>query len=657
MRKPKFLKNLPSFAQWQQLPQLLPRKERMLVAVLALVLISSGVLLLRALYETVTIEIPSIGGQLTEGMVGSPRFLNPLYAEANDVDRDLVRLVYSGLFRFTETGELVPDLAERVTVQGEGRFYEVELKEGVKWQDGAPFSADDVVFTIATIQDPASKSSVRANWIGVNVQKLSSMRVRFELQDPYAPFLERLTLPLLPAHIWKNVSMENLPLSGFNLQPVGTGPYQVTAVHQDKKSGAVREITLKSNPHTLRPPFLERLTFKFYDTQEELRKAVGRREVESFAIPSYGEPFPQRGEVYDFTLPRYFAVFFNLSSKGSIEEDNVREALRSSIDKSRLIEQVFGGKARQVCSPVLPSLFEISAPEHPQEFDPARALALLEQEGFVKTEGGIVLPPAPPTNFQSRLVTGSTGEEVRRLQECLSQDPALYEEGTVSGYFGPLTKEAVVRFQEKYASEILAPEGLKKGTGTVGPSTRTKLNEICGESQGETTPLRLTLSFPEHPLLEKVAENLKAQWEELGIRIILSSSPSPDFTREVLKERNYEMLLFGEILGVTPDPFPFWHSSQGQDPGLNLSVYENKNVDRLLEALRQESGEEKRKETLEELQEEILSDAPALFLYDIPYSYELPQKVKGVNAHLIGDPSHRFDGAENWYVETKRVGK
>jgi hypothetical protein len=81
--------------------------------------------------------------------------------------------------------------------------------------------------------------------------------------------------------------------------------------------------------------------------------------------------------------------------------------------------------------------------------------------------------------FTSTLKLGMTSNEVKLLQQCLATDSAVYPEGKASGYFGTLTKAAVVRFQEKYASEILTPSGLTKGTGTVGTSTRAKLNAIC----------------------------------------------------------------------------------------------------------------------------------------------------------------------------------
>ena len=157
--------------------------------------------------------------------------------------------------------------------------------------------------------------------------------------------------------------------------------------------------------------------------------------------------------------------------------------------------------------------------------------------------------------------------------------------------------------------------------------------------------------------MEETAQLLKEQWEEFGIEVeILIYSPS-ELERDVIKSRNYETLLFGEILGTIPDPFPFWHSSQIQDPGLNLSIFESEAADRLLERARKEIDEEKRAEFYEELQDILLDAAPAIFLYDINYTYFVSEQVKGIQEKVIADPSKRYSGIEDWYIKTKRAWK
>ena len=191
----------------------------------------------------------------------------------------------------------------------------------------------------------------------------------------------------------------------------------------------------------------------------------------------------------------------------------------------------------------------------------------------------------------------------------------------------------------------------------VGTSKRSKLNKICFTQSQESTPTHITISTVNQFTLEETAQLLKEQWEEFGIEVeILIYSPS-ELERDVIKSRNYETLLFGEILGTIPDPFPFWHSSQIQDPGLNLSIFESEAADRLLERARKEIDEEKRAEFYEELQDILLDAAPAIFLYDINYTYFVSEQIKGIREKVIADPSKRYSGIEDWYIKTKRAWK
>ena len=127
--------------------------------------------------------------------------------------------------------------------------------------------------------------------------------------------------------------------------------------------------------------------------------------------------------------------------------------------------------------------------------------------------------------------------------------------------------------------------------------------------------------------------------------------------QDYIKPRAYDILLFGEVLGSIPDPFSFWHSSQKRDPGLNLSDYENKDADKLLEEARQSLDPETRRQKYEKFQDILIGDAPAVFLYNPNYLYPITKDIKGINIKFITDPSKRFSDIENWYIKTKRAWK
>lgn len=657
---------LPSFYQWTELPSVLSKVEKILFSVFILGFFASLIFLLNSFYTAHTHIVPARGGEIVEGIVGSPRFINPVYSEANDPDRDLVELIFSGLLQYNSADKLVRDLAADFPIEEvEGTVFVVDLKENVVWHDGKPFGADDVIFTVQTLQDPKYKSPIRANWVGVEVEKISDFRVRFTLAEPYAPFLERLTVKIMPAHIWKDITPENFALSVFNLQPVGTGPYKFVSLSREK-TGAIKEIVLAANKqHHKKPPFIESIILRFFETGDTLAQEATGGNLNAFSLgaPNHISNTQTASFVsYSFSFPRYFALFFNLNppeKQEVVTNRNIRKALTLITDKEAIQSQLLGEYGRVVSSPLLPEIFGFQLPENVQSKDPEAALKLLEDEDYMKREDGklVKIPPQISGEFQSRLKEGSQGTEVTNLQTCLTTDPEVYPEGQVTGLFGPLTKRAVIKFQEKYAEEVLTPSGLTSGTGVVGPSTRAKLNEICFEQSQEPILLQITITTVDQFPLKETAQLLAEQWEEFGIQVEVLTYAPTEIERDVIKPRAYETLLFGEILGKIPDLFPFWHSSQIKDPGLNLSSLENDDADKLLERARKETDPQERTEIHEQLQEILLQETPAIFLYDINYTYFVSNEVKEIQEQVISDPSKRFSGITEWYMKTKRAWK
>jgi ABC-type transport system substrate-binding protein len=658
----------PSVSQWTQLYQVLTPKEKLALPGLIFVFLFSLFFFGNGLYTANTKIVPAKGGEITEGIIGSPRFLNSVYADTNDADRDLIQLLYSGILKYNSEGELMPDLAaEYPEITEGGKVITVSLKENILWHDGTPFGADDILFTINTILDPAYKSPIRANWIGVDIEKVSDHKIRFHLLDPYAPFEERLTLKILPMHIWGTITPENFALTPLNLQPVGTGPYQLTNIDQ-ARSGFIHEVQLKAyDDYHLEGPFIESLTIRFFQNEEDIIREVNRGTLQSFSLAAIDNLNQMNNPVfndYSFRLPRYFALFFNLSApNGQTQTENleIRNALQLLIDKEQLQTNVFRGEAIIVHSPFLPSLFGFSEPAFIPEANQEQALLLLEEQGYTKEQGIIGKPQLTGDALSQDLQKGDNGEDVRRLQQCLANPPAggpeVYPDGTINGNFGPKTQQAVIRFQEKYADEVLAPINIRKGTGKAGPLTREKLNTLCFAQDGDYTPLTVSIATIDRSPLIEVAQELKRQWEAAGLQIHIQTFSAQELERDIIKPREYQTLLFGEVLGKIPDPFPFWHSTQTVTPGLNLSSYENKSVDKLLDSARKELDSEKRAELFSEAQGLLLKDTPALFLYDIPYRYFVSKEVQGVHSPSNGitDPSQRFAGITEWFVKTKRT--
>lgn len=655
MKHIKGIKKLLTPNGWGSFFSLLDRKEKAAFLFFFFLFFASFVFLLRDLYLKKTKIIPAAGGSFVEGQVGHPQFINPVYGNS-DVDRDIIELVFSGLMKYNDKGEIVPDLAREYKVLDGGKVYEFKLKDNIFWSDGKRVTSDDVVFTVKTIQNPEIKSPFFADWLGVEIEKIDSQRVRFKLKSPYGPFLERATLKIIPKHIWKDISAKNFPLVSFNLKPVGSGPYQFVGLSRNNK-GEVLSLDLVANKNYYgQVPHIPQVSFRFFDSQDDLIKAINSGEVSGGVLTmpvkiSDGEKWNE----FRFLLPRYFAVFFNPQKAEFFSDKQVRKALNLATDKKEILEKIVDNQGEIVSSPLLPQIYGFKNPTTTLSFDLEEAKTILTSAGYVEKEGKRVkiVKKEPAFRLTKTLGPGDEGKEVEELQRCLARDKDIYPLGKITGSFGVLTKKAVIRFQKKYKEDISKIVGRQiKCSGFVGKGTRTKLNEICFKEEEQVIPLEFTLTTADQPLLKKTALLIKEQWEKLGVEVTIKTLSISDLEREI-KSHNYQALLFGEGMGNIPDPFPFWHSSQ-TDFGLNLAYYKNKKADELLIEGRATLSPEVRARKYEQLQEIILEDAPAVFLYNPAELYFLSKEIKGVKIGTMPDPSKRFSEINNWYIETKR---
>ncbi len=174
---------------------------------------------------------------------------------------------------------------------------------------------------------------------------------------------------------------------------------------------------------------------------------------------------------------------------------------------------------------------------------------------------------------------------------------------------------------------------------------------------GKRFSLKFDLFLVKQAELEKTAEIIKKNWGKIGIKLNIKAMKPQELFQEHIEKRNYDILLFGQDISLIPDPYPFWASSQKEYPGLNLSLYQNPDVDKILENARIENDKNKRKQLLQEFQLKITEDIPAIFLYSPNYIYAVRKEIKGIEGKYINDVSKRFIGIENWYINEKRVPK
>ena len=205
-------------------------------AVIALLGIALLVALLSySAFSFTTVTVPDRGGAFVEGVAGNPQYLNPLLSQNNEVDQEMTALLFSGLTRLDEQGNVVPDLAESFTLSPDGLTYDFRLRSGLYWHDGAPVSAADVLYTVGAMQSEAfpGVSWLKTLWSTVEATAPDGpdgLAVRFKLKQSFAPFLDYTTIGLLPAHLWEKVPVADMKSRQLNTRPVGTGPFQLKQI-------------------------------------------------------------------------------------------------------------------------------------------------------------------------------------------------------------------------------------------------------------------------------------------------------------------------------------------------------------------------------------------------------------------------------------------
>ncbi len=170
-------------------------------------------------------------------------------------------------------------------------------------------------------------------------------------------------------------------------------------------------------------------------------------------------------------------------------------------------------------------------------------------------------------------------------------------------------------------------------------------------------PLELTITVPQIDFLTKTADILQQQWQAAGIKLNIVTQPADQIGASTIKNRDYEMLLYGNVLGRSSDLFSFWHSSERFYPGLNLAIYNNKSADSLIESIRQNLDPDSRTQQFNTLLSTIVGDYPAVFLYSPDYLYIASKNLHGLDSGFIAEPADIWRIAGKWYLNTARVLK
>jgi len=552
------MKSLPSFKQLKYLKRLLDKKERKIIFYLFWLGLISLIGLLFSLYLQNSEVKPSYGGIYSEGLIGQPKFINPVLVN-NDIDLTISSLIFSGLFKYDINNELQSDLAKTLPTEINEENQVICLKPNILWHDKEKLTIADLIFTIELIQEMESKSPFFEKLKNAEFSIIDENCFNFKNVK-----LSDLCFGILPKHIWQTLEPTKINQSLYNLKPIGSGPFQFVSLENDKEDG-IKSYKLKQNKNYYNQiPYIEQIIFRFYQNFIQATQALEKKEIDGLGhIPqNLKEEILKlkKIEYYPLNLPHYTAAFFNLDDS-LLKNKDIRQALALLTPKEEILNAVLGEDGLIMDGPLLPTSNLINPNIEKYEYNPQLAQEILKNDGWEKEENGFL----------------------------------------------------------------------------------TKNEDI----------LELSLTTIEETGFSEIAILLQKSWQEARIKIKLISIPAEQI-QEIIKTRNFTIFLYGILAKTDFNPYFFWHSSQKIFPGLNLTGFNNRRVDELLEKAYYLNDIDIEKKYYDEFQEIISANIPAIFLYNTTYGYFVNQKIKGINISQIDHPKDRFRNIENWYIRTSR---
>ncbi len=513
-------------------------------------------------------DAPASGGTYAEAVVGAIRTLNPLYA-STEAELSAKKLIFSSLYDYDDKGFLRQDVAAGFSVDETGKVYTVKIRQDVKWHDGVKLTANDIMFTIGLIKNPAVRSSLNASWRDIAVAVVDDQTVRFTLPAAYAPFRHALTFAILPKHILGSVVPSVLRENTFSIAPVGSGPFSFQLLQTVNESKQEKVVHLNSYSGYHRgAPKLARFEIHGYSDIDEMKRALDKGEVNG-ASEIIDPDMVRLGSQYNVKhapLGRGAYLLFNLQD-GLLNQIELRKALQLGTDTAALLE-VVGNGATPLDTP------------------------------FIN---------------------------------------------------GQITGEAIVK--PKYSLD-----GAAKLLDQAGWIMKNGVREKAG------IPLNIIVTTSKNILYSRVLDELKQQWSKIGVRvearIIDESVGTVSLVSDILRPRDYQVLIREMDIGADPDVYAYWHSSQTGSDGLNFSGYKNPLADDNLSSARSRLDVNLRNIKYRAFINQWLSDVPAIGLYQPSISYVSHNKLTSFDSKVnLPAAVDRYSNIIYWSVDKKSVYK
>lgn len=537
-----------------------------------------------------------VPGQLSEGLIGNINKLNPLFADFNPVDQDITALIFEGLTQVNDYGEVVPDLAERWEISRDGLEYVFLLRRDILWHDGTPFTSADVAYTVNVMRDAnyAGDPALTAFWRTVEMTVIDDFTIRFRLVQPLAVFPEQLKMGMLPAHILEGYPIEQLDRHPFNLDPIGTGPYQVEQLYA---ANGQLSISLRVAPvYRQRPEGqtgfnIDRIIFRTYATPEQATSALLRGEINTIgrldparlaslngiaSLTIHSRPEPSIG-VLIYNWQRDDVAYFS--------NPRLHTAIAQGIDRQSLVSNTLNGQAIVADGPLIPGMWAYD---------------------------------------------GSTQYPTYNLDAALQTLDTISFETTIE-------VEATESEPTEVSTEV--PEGEAPPEDAVPATTTIQLRT------------NFTILVIDQPVFVALAEGLAVQFTQLRFNVTVEAVDEETyFTRLEAGDFDTALIEYSFAPYADPDSYAFWHVSQTES-GINYGGMTDARLNELLERGRREHLGGVRGQIYRDFQQLFVERVPALLLYHPLYAYVTDERLNGVQLGFVATPADRFRNIQNWSWE------
>ena len=555
------------------------------------------------------ITIPTYGGEINEGILGTVRFINPVLAYSN-VDKDLTNLIYAGLTKKDIDGKIIMNLAENISITPDGLHYNVKIRDNAIFHDGKPVTVEDVIYTINVIQDKNIDSPLALNFEGVTINKINDQELIFNLKKPFIYFQENLNVGILPKHLWQHLTAVEFSFSDYNLKPIGAGPYQISKII--KESNIVKEIQLNSfKKYVLNRPYINDLNIFIYTNQKTLEEDFKEEKINRVSQINKNEILNIKNKILFIatsSLPNLYSLSLNPNKNILLADKNIRLALAVAINKDEIIQNIFQEKAEIANSNLV---------------------------------------------FSKNKLNQVQTNELTNLELAKKY---------LAKYLQNKSKNTNIKNSKSIdLTKIINSGNIKSNNNISGSSTENSVNlvpaDTISNSAASSTLGTINISTVNTEELKLVAELMKNYWQALGFNVNIKVYELSDFSTNIIKNRDFEILLFGAKIEKDTDLFAYWSSTQRNYPGLNITGYVSKNLDKNLEIIRNSQNLEERKIAIQNIDGELQDEMPAIPLYTKIFTYYInnQEKKSAVIPKFMNSSEIRFENIENWFMYTEKI--